>query len=290
MNPKLGHVETFSCRFTQEDFDRFAALSKDHNPIHVDPAFSARTRFGKTVAHGMLLYSTISRVFSTQFPGPGTVPIHQELMFQHPTYADTEITVQCEVTSMFPEAHRLEMKTDIFLPDGKKACEGKALLLLPGSRDGFPGVDESFEARGPEGAKSLKRLRIGQAAEVNRTFSSEDLDDYARLTGDDNPLFFDLNYAKANGFESRILPGPLLCGMFSDLLGTRLPGRGTNWLKQKLHFPAAAYIGEPIAARVEITRLRPDKDLAYLLGRCSNAAGNLVCQAQSLVLVKDLEG
>ena len=42
---------------TQQDFDLFAKLSGDSNPIHVDPEFSARTRFGKTVSHGMLLFS-----------------------------------------------------------------------------------------------------------------------------------------------------------------------------------------------------------------------------------------
>ena len=44
---------------TQDAFDRFAALSGDDNPIHVDPDFSARTRFGRTVSHGMLIYSRV---------------------------------------------------------------------------------------------------------------------------------------------------------------------------------------------------------------------------------------
>lgn len=69
MKVEVGHVETFKCRFTQEDFDRFARLTGDNNPIHVDPQFSARTRFGRTVAHGMLLYSTICQGLSTQYPG-----------------------------------------------------------------------------------------------------------------------------------------------------------------------------------------------------------------------------
>ena len=45
--------------FTQADFDAFATLSGDDNPIHVDPEFSAGTRFGKTVAHGALLCSVL---------------------------------------------------------------------------------------------------------------------------------------------------------------------------------------------------------------------------------------
>nr|HMN66206.1 MaoC/PaaZ C-terminal domain-containing protein [Burkholderiaceae bacterium] len=44
---------------TQRDFDRFAALSRDDNPIHCDPGFARGTHFGATVAHGMFLYGLI---------------------------------------------------------------------------------------------------------------------------------------------------------------------------------------------------------------------------------------
>ena len=85
------------------------------------------------------------------------------------------------------------------------------------------------------------------------------------------------------------VPGPLLAGMISDLLGTRLPGRGTNWLKQKVSYPAVANVGEVITAVVEITRLRPDKDLVNLRTTCTNPVGTIVCEGEALVLVKDLE-
>jgi acyl dehydratase len=52
LDTQISEVKTF----TQAEFDAFARLSGDDNPIHVDPEFSARTRFGRTVAHGMLLY------------------------------------------------------------------------------------------------------------------------------------------------------------------------------------------------------------------------------------------
>ncbi len=84
------------------------------------------------------------------------------------------------------------------------------------------------------------------------------------------------------------MPGGLLGGLFSFLLGTRLPGRGTNWLKQRLVFPAPCHAGQEITARVEIVRLRPEKDLVNLRGTCT-AGGQVVCEGESLVLVKDLE-
>ena len=286
---QVGHIETFKRRFTQADFNRFADLSGDNNPIHVDPEFSARTHFGKTVAHGMLLYSTICRVLSTQYPGPGVLQIKQEMMFRNPTYTDTEITVKLEVIDVKLDEQRAEIRTVISLPDGKPACDGSTMIHLPGWKGGFPGIDESMAAAGDSEAPTLKRLQIGQTAAAKRIFSAEDLVEYAELSGDTNPLFIDAAYARRFGFKDRLVPGPLLSGMFSDLFGTKLPGRGTNWLKQNLHFPAPAYVGESITARVEIIRLRPGKDLVNLRGTCTNSAGELVCQAQSLVLVKDLE-
>jgi acyl dehydratase len=56
---QVGQEESIRRVFSQSDFDRFAALSGDDNPIHIDPEFSARSKFGRTVAHGMFLYSTV---------------------------------------------------------------------------------------------------------------------------------------------------------------------------------------------------------------------------------------
>ena len=83
--------------FTQSDFDRFAALSGDDNPIHVDPAFSAETRFGRTVAHGMLLYSALWALICQHFPG--AVQETQELMFPAPTYADEPVRLEIDVVA-----------------------------------------------------------------------------------------------------------------------------------------------------------------------------------------------
>jgi acyl dehydratase len=75
---------------TQADFDLFATVSGDDNPIHVDPAFSARTRFGKTVSHGMLLYSWGWALLKAIHPAKE--PENAHLMFPNPCYAGEEIT------------------------------------------------------------------------------------------------------------------------------------------------------------------------------------------------------
>lgn len=82
--------------FTQADFDLFARLSGDNNPIHVDPHFSATTRFGRTVAHGMLLYSALWSAIGTRFPM--VRQIEQQLMFPAPTYAEDLMLLEIEVS------------------------------------------------------------------------------------------------------------------------------------------------------------------------------------------------
>jgi acyl dehydratase len=128
----------------------------------------------------------------------------------------------------------------------------------------------------------MKGLTVGQQASTTRIFTVEDVAAYRVLTGDRG-----LGFGEMVGETA--VPGPLLAGMFSDLLGTKLPGRGTNWLKQQLQFPTAAHIDVEITAKVVITRLRPGKKLVNLQSTCTTAAGTIVCSGESLVLVRDLE-
>jgi acyl dehydratase len=82
---------------TQGDFNKFAKLSGDHNPIHVDPEFSAKTRFGRTVSHGLLLNSILRGLLDRLVPGGRQ--ISQKLRFPAPTYADEPMRFVVEVQS-----------------------------------------------------------------------------------------------------------------------------------------------------------------------------------------------
>lgn len=125
-------------------------------------------------------------------------------------------------------------------------------------------------------ATTLKGLRLGQSASITRTFTAGDVAEYTALTGDTN-------------VEPGTVPGPLLDGMISDLYGTKLPGRGANWLKQRYSFPAAARVGEAITATVEVIRLRLEKDLVNLRTTIVGPDGTVVSRGEGLVLVADLE-
>ena len=128
----------------------------------------------------------------------------------------------------------------------------------------------------------MNELAIGQTASASRIFTAEDIATYRALTGD-----FGLGFGKR--MVETAVPGPLLAGMFSNLLGTQCPGRGTNWLKQQLQFSGVAEVGEMVTAVVQITRLRPEKQLVNLRSTCTNANGDIICSGETLVMVSDLE-
>lgn len=115
-------------------------------------------------------------------------------------------------------------------------------------------------------------MRLGDVAEVERRFSQDDLAGYAALSG------------VAPGAA---LPEPLLAALVSYLLGVKLPGPGTNYLKQELSFPAEAPLGATITARVEVTRLRDDKKIADLWATCRTEDGVMVAEGRALVKYAD---
>ncbi len=289
MNIHVGQVESVRRTFGQADFDRFAALSGDRNPIHVDPAFAARTSFGATVAHGMLLYGTVCGVLGTRFPG--VLQLKQELKFPSPTYAGEEVTIQVEAAEVWPAEGLADLTTVVVRPDGSVGLEGRTLVQLP-VEGSYAAILPASDAPAPESTCSLafKGFRVGQQAKTRRTFTTQDLDEYAELTGDTNPIFTDASSAAGLGLDGPMIPGSLLGALFSYLLGTQLPGRGTNYLKQRLVFPAPAYPGDELTATVEITRLRPEKELVNLQTVCTSSTGEPVCKGEALVLVTDVEG
>jgi acyl dehydratase len=111
---------------TQADFDAFAELSGDDNTIHVDPVFSAKTRFGRTVSHGMLL-STVLRGLLEQLV-PGGRQVEQKLMFPSPTYAGDAVRFSAIRKSDDGRHVTAEVNCERIV-DGVITCAGEATLL-----------------------------------------------------------------------------------------------------------------------------------------------------------------
>ncbi len=125
---KAGDEFTLSRTLAQEDFNRFAALSGDDNPIHVDTEFSARTRFGRTVAHGMFLYSLVCGALA-QFL-PGAVQLHQNLMFPNPSYVGETVTVMLRVAEVDPGNRTARIETTVTRPGGEIGLQGDMVVRV----------------------------------------------------------------------------------------------------------------------------------------------------------------
>jgi acyl dehydratase len=108
---------------TQQDFDDFARLSGDDNPIHVDPAFSASTRFGRTVSHGMLLYSRVYGLLRKHWPHAGHEM--QSLMFPNPSYAGEELLFRLSPAADEPNRIAVEVSRKA---DGLVTLSGECLI------------------------------------------------------------------------------------------------------------------------------------------------------------------
>lgn len=111
-------------------------------------------------------------------------------------------------------------------------------------------------------------MEIGASAQLTRSFTREDAAELARLAGTT---------------VRDTVPEPLIGGLIACLLGTKLPGHGTNWLKQDLQFLEAVPLGTELTARVEVTRVRPEKDLVDLWASVRMPDGTLVCEGRTLV-------
>jgi 3-hydroxybutyryl-CoA dehydratase len=118
-------------------------------------------------------------------------------------------------------------------------------------------------------------VKPGDSVEVCRAFSKRDINDYAMLSGH-----------KVVGEQ---VPEPLIGALFSYLLGVKLPGMGTNYLKQETRYQASAVTGEALTAEVKITRLRPYKQLVDLATICRRADGSIIADGRALVYVGDLK-
>lgn len=118
-------------------------------------------------------------------------------------------------------------------------------------------------------------IRVGDAASVTRRYDGRDLADFAALAG-------------VSADDLSEVPEPLIGALFSYLLGVKVPGPGTNYLKQDIAFAGPVPLGEDLTATVTVTRLRPDKHLCDLSTVLTGADGRRLAEGRALVLVKDV--
>ncbi len=131
---QVGQKATFSKQVTERDVETFAEISGDHNPLHLDAEYAAKTRFGQRIAHGGFTFAIISAAIGMKLPGPGSVYMTQNLKFLKPVLFDDTVTATIEITAIRADKGIVTLKTDCTNQDGEKIAEGEAVVFHENAR------------------------------------------------------------------------------------------------------------------------------------------------------------
>ena len=117
---------------SDEAIEAFGVASGDRNPIHFDDSYAANTRFGQRVAHGMLTASFISAIIGTEFPGPGSIYVAQDLTFRAPVRPGDSVRCRVEAIAVDSERPRVTLSTKAWVGD-TLVLDGEARVVPPAS-------------------------------------------------------------------------------------------------------------------------------------------------------------
>jgi 3-hydroxybutyryl-CoA dehydratase len=126
--PAIGTRAKRTRTITDADIVRFADVSGDHNPLHLNAAYAAQTLFGERVAHGMLTASMISAILGNDLPGPGTIYLGQTLKFLGAVHIGDTVTASVEVIGVREDKRLLTLRTDCINQDGAVVLTGEATV------------------------------------------------------------------------------------------------------------------------------------------------------------------
>src|ERR671915_2299790 len=124
---------------------------------------------------------------------------------------------------------------------------------------------------------------VGTRATWSRTFTAEEVEAYARITGDRNPLHFDEGFAGRTRAGGLVVQGGLTTGLFNALVAMELPGPGSVFLHQEWDYPAPVYIGDTVTAEAEVIEARSDKPITRLRCVARREDGTEVLRGECLV-------
>jgi len=126
-------------------------------------------------------------------------------------------------------------------------------------------------------------LRVGMSASTGKTITEDDIQMFAAVSTDQNPVHMSEAAAAATPFRHRIAHGMLSAGLISAVLGNRLPGPGTIYMSQSLRFRAPVRIGDTVTATAEVTALDAVKRRATLRTTCM-VGDTVVIDGEALVM------
>src|SRR4029079_8579819 len=125
----IGQSASYTKQVTDDDVMAFARITGDFNPVHVDEAAGAKSRFGNRIAHGMLSGGLVSAAIANTLPGPGAMYLAQTMRFTAPVRIDDTITVTLTVTELLSKKRR-KRSTLCRNQKGEMVLDGEATILM----------------------------------------------------------------------------------------------------------------------------------------------------------------
>jgi len=127
-------------------------------------------------------------------------------------------------------------------------------------------------------------LEVGMSGTYAKTITETDIIMFAGMSGDNNPVHLNHEFASLTMFEGRIAHGMLSAGFISTVLGTKMPGPGCIYLSQNLKFKAPVRANDTVTAKVTILKLVPEKRFVEMETICA-VGGKPVITGDALVMV-----
>lgn len=125
---KVGDRISIKVKVTDDMVRKFADVSGDHNPIHLDDEYAKTTRFGQRIAHGMLSAALISRALGQNL-GPGGIYLSQHLKFLNPIFINDEVSIDLLVTALRQEKGIGTVETIVRKENGDVVVKGEAVIM-----------------------------------------------------------------------------------------------------------------------------------------------------------------
>ena len=135
----------------------------------------------------------------------------------------------------------------------------------------------------PRGTICIEDIEIGMSRHLRKVVTDMDIELFAQVSTDRNPVHLDDDYARETIFEGRIAHGMLTAGLISAVIGEQLPGHGTIYLGQSLKFLGPVRPGDMVLAEVTVTDMDIAKRRVKMDCRCS-VDGKPVLAGEATVL------
>src|SRR5277367_834161 len=153
------------------------------------------------------------------------------------------------------------------------------IFVLPGTKSSSGLHNE------PVPFADFEKIQPGDEAKFSKLITAEDVEAFAKLSGDRNPLHMDDKFAARTHFQRRVVHGMLIANYLSTLVGMQCPGPGALWTEQSLRWPSPVFIGDRVQVTLKVTHKSIGSRTLVIEAKAVNQDGKVVMEGKGTVTV-----